>query len=142
MLETELKKLTASVEKLNEQMEHLGTLLVRYGSGDKTITPVKVTVTQPDGVSITEAPPAAETVPVEPHFSDDLPPADRKALGQRMRELSLKYGKDAQDAIKDIVLARSGTQAYTQVPDDKLPIIQHDIEQWVTDYETQVEQQR
>ena len=115
MLETEIKKLTAAVIALTEQMQGQDRIL-------------------DDAIPEDEAPPPSEKVTTDlpEHYADkDLPPVDRAELTGWFNELTSKYGDPAMEVIKDAILARGGTQALSQVDDRVLPIIKLDVETWV-----------
>ena len=71
--------------------------------------------------------PAPEKTP-EPAAAPNL---TRKDLGQHLRSIALKMGTPAQEAIGQIVLAKSGTQALSQVDEKLLPAIKAAVDAWV-----------
>ena len=89
----------------------------------KETATTKVTVTK-KRVEKEEPPP-----PVEKAVAG--PPLTRQDLGQHLRGIALKYGDAAQTAIGKIVLARSGTQALSQVDEKLLPAIKEAVDAWV-----------
>ena len=108
----------------------LGILNPSVDKPKETAT-TKVTVTKKK----TEKPeaPAAHYEP--PSEDKPAPPAQlpftRQDLGQHLRGIALKYGDAAQTAIGEIVLARSGTQALSQVDETLLPVIKEAVDAWV-----------
>lgn len=126
-LETELKKLNDTITALTAELAKLEDTIGDWGTVPSPATqdaPTPETESSEDSADLAEPGPALEARPV-----------NRAELGQWLRELSLKYGKPAQDAIKEIVLARGGTQALSKVPDSKLPVIRDDVQQWVDEQE-------
>ena len=125
-IENEIKKLNAT---LGDLITAIVALNVTADQLETSPTPAienleKVTVTVPSY--------GEESVVVEKEAAiAALPPITRKDLGDYLRNIALKYGTEAQDAIGKIVLEISGTQALSQVDDRLLPDIKVAVTKWV-----------
>ena len=121
-LETEIKKLGEQISTLNEHM-------AEYLILSKLAAEHLQRLTEELSSSTTPATKKETSTPIEK--TTTAPPLTRQDLGQHLRGIALKYGDAAQTAIGKIVLARSGTQALSQVDETLLPAIKEAVDAWV-----------